>query len=372
MFTRRTSWGRDPNRLSIAVARRRQLPGFIDLTVSNPTRVGLDQSMMPAALPTGSYEPQALGLASAREAIAAYYDRRGIPVDPARVAIVASTSEAYGYLFRLLCEVDEVVSIPKPSYPLFEFLAEVSDVRVAPYSLGYDGTWYLDRTSVSPAKVAIVVSPNNPTGSLLDPEETSHLRASLGELGAIISDEVFADYVEENGGHRRASLIGSEQLTFSLNGLSKVAGLPQHKLGWIVISGPEELVSESLARLEIVADTYLSVSTGIQLALPAILAATPFFQEGLRARIRQNAQMLDRRLAGTPLRARRRQGGWSAFVDLPRTESDEDWALLFVEGDGVAVHPGYLFGAEHGVVVSLIGRPDELDEGMARIVARVQ
>ncbi|MBI2377428.1 MAG: pyridoxal phosphate-dependent aminotransferase [Deltaproteobacteria bacterium] len=376
-FSNRTAWPREPNPLARAIeARRASGEPLFDLTTSNPTRVELDQSMFPHAFPIGPYEPAPLGLASAREAVSAYYAHRGIDVDPSRIVIVASTSEAYGYLFRVLCEVGDAVLTPTPSYPLFEFLASLADVAPVPYTLAFDGSWFLDRSSLpGPAphtKAAIVVSPNNPTGSLLDADDLAFLDQNLPADCALISDEVFADYVDGSFGYKRASHIRDQaRLTFSLNGLSKVAGLPQHKLGWIVASGPGDLVAEAIERLEIVADTYLSVGTGIQRALPDILRASAPFQASLDARIRQNLAILDRSLAGTALRIRKRDGGWSAFIDLPRTESDEAWAVDFVEREGAVVHPGYLFGATHGIVVSLIVPTHLFDEGINRIVRHV-
>lgn len=379
-FAARTAWPRHENPLSQAVTAARQAGRpLLDLTASNPTTAELpyDREAIRAALSPEAaltYAPEAFGLASARAAVAAYYAVRQIVVDPAHVVLTASTSEAYAFLLRLLCEPGDRVLIPTPSYPLFDFLLDLADVERSPYRLGWDGAWYLDRSSVEAAldgrtRALLLVSPNNPTGTVLGADDQAWLVALAQRHGlALISDEVFADYAE---GHRAASAIGSGALTFSLNGLSKIAGLPQLKLGWIVVSGPPEDVQEALARLEIVADTYLSVSTPVMLALPTLLHLAEPWQVALRERLAHNRATLAASIAGTALRVRPAQGGWSAMLDVPRTETDVDWCLRLLAEQDVLVHPGYFFdvAGEGCLVLSLLPPPHLFAEGVRRIVA---
>jgi hypothetical protein len=325
------------------------------------------------------YEPSPFGPMSAREAIASYYARRKITVSPEDVAIVATTSEAYSFLFRLLANAGESISVPRPSYPLFNFLADLSDVVLAPYHLRYGERegWRLDEASVvesldDTSRALIAVSPNNPTGSCFNEKEKAALAklAAAREL-ALISDEVFLDYLADRDQTALASFIGTrDALAFSLSGLSKVAGLPQMKIAWIVLSGPEELRKEARARLEIIADTHLSVSTPVVRALPELLDIAEAFQERLRARLEENR----RTLAEMKLPARSADGGWYAMIDLPSEKDDEAWAVELIEKKKVLVHPGYLFDVEEpsAIVVSTLVERERFREGMKRIGASLK
>jgi len=370
VFARRTAWPRAEN--ALARARREGPEPRFDLTVSNPTELDLpreDAAILralsdPAAL---TYAPEPLGLSSAREAVARYY---GGKVDPARIVLTASTSEAYAYALRLLCDPGDAVAIPRPSYPLFDFLLDLADVAPVPYRLAWDGAWHLDRSSVpDKVKALFLVSPNNPTGSVLDADDRAFLlERARASRTVIVSDEVFADYATTP-----ASLIGADQPVISLSGLSKVAGLPQLKLGWMVINGPDVWASEAMARLEIIADTYLSVSTPVMIALPELLRLAGPWRAGLSARIAENRAALARITAGTAVRGRPSQGGWSAMIDVPRLETDEAWCLRLLAEDGVLVQPGYFFDVEEEgcLVLSLIVPPDLFAEGVRRLVARM-
>ena len=368
-FSERTAWPREDNALSRVFSRARGTSRCLDLTVSNPTRVGLTPISF-SLPPSATYRPEPFGARSAREAVAAYHARRGVDVDPARIVLTASTSEAYAYVFRLLCNPGDEVLAPRPSYPLFDYLTGLSDVTLRPYRLAYDGQWHLDRGSVQPgprARGVLVVSPNNPTGSVHDAAE----RASLRALGLpVISDEVFADFGES---FLSATWVDNGEV-FSLGGLSKAAGLPQLKLSWIVLSGPDDFVEEARARLEIIGDTFLSVATPVQDALGDILGAADEWQARLTKRIRANRRTLSTRLAGSPCTLRRGVGGWTAVIELPRTATDEDWALRLAGDHGVLVHPGYLFdlGAEATVVVSTIVPEDRMEAAVERLLKVVE
>ncbi len=384
-FSARTAWPRAENPLAEALAAHRAAGRpLLDLTASNPTTAELpyDGAALRAALagPEAlTYAPDPLGLPSARAAVSRYYAARALAVDPAQVVLTASTSEAYTFLMRLLCGPGDRVLVPAPSYPLFDFLLDLADVERAPYRLGWDGAWFLDRASVEAAidartRAILLVSPNNPTGTVLAEDDRRWLLAlARAHDLALISDEVFADYADV--GHRAASLLPgdapAEVLTFSLNGLSKIAGLPQLKLGWIVASGPPAEVAEARARLELIADTYLSVSTPVMAALPALLALAEPWQASLRARLAHNRRALAELTAGTALAPRRAQGGWSVVLDVPRTESDTTWCLRLLEEQGVLVHPGWFFDleSEGSLVLSVLPPERIFTEGVRRIVA---
>lgn len=364
MFSRRTGWNRAPNAFSAALAEARFNPRFIDLTTSNPTRAGI--APIDVRLPTSpEYEPNALGSMTARAAVCDYYRRRGDHVDPSRVMLVASTSEAYAHLFRLLVDPGASVLVPKPSYPLFDYLTELADVTPVEYRWAYDGTWHLPAAAFegASARAILVVSPNNPTGTVPDDAE----RARINALAVpVIADEVFSDYAD-----RRASWIDNDILTFSLNGLSKAAALPQMKLSWIVASGPPDQVEEAMARLEIIGDTFLSVATPIQHALPEILDRADDLQHRLTDRIRTNRDTLARSCRDTAVSVRPSHGGWTAMIDVPRVRTDEAWALLLLRERQVAVHPGYLFDADDALVLSTIVEPSKFEAGVRRILSAV-
>jgi aspartate/methionine/tyrosine aminotransferase len=368
MFAKRTNWDLTPNRLSGALAAHRAAgKPVLDLTVSNPTECGFsydDKAMVealsnPAAL---RYEPNPRGLESARQAVAGYYAERNAAVLVEDIFLTTSTSEGYSYVFRTLCDPGDEVLIPSPSYPLFDFLAEIQDVKLVRYPLLYDHGWQIDFHALEQAitartRAVIVVHPNNPTGHFTKPSEMARLNAicSVRQM-AIIADEVFLDFaLDEESAASFATNSGP--LTFTLSGLSKISGLPQMKLAWLVVSGPENLKRDVAGRLEVIADTYLSVNTPVQLAMPAFMEQRHSFQEQIRSRVRGNLIELDRFL--TRQNACRRlvvEGGWYAVLRVPAVRSDEDLAIELLTSKNVCVHPGhfYDFQSDGFLVVSLI------------------
>ena len=384
MLSARTGWDLTANRLSsLVAARRRAGTRLLDLTETNPTRVGIaypPDLLAPLADPASlRYDPVPRGLDSAREAVAADYRRRGAPVDASRLILAASTSEAYAWLFKLLCDPGDAVLVPRPSYPLFEYLARLESVAALPYDLSYDGQWHLGpeavREAVTPrTRAVVVVSPNNPTGSYLKRAEADALLSLAAERGlAVISDEVFADYAFGPDPRRVQTLAeDGPSLTFSLGGLSKSCGLPQLKLAWIAVTGPERWRAPARARLEVVADTYLSVSTPVQRAAPALLARLSELQPPIAERVRANREALRRRLgSGGPASVLDTEGGWSAVLQVPATESEEERVLRLLEEHDVLVHPGYFFDfpREAYLVLSLLPPRDVFDEAVGRIAA---
>jgi len=354
-----------PNRLAALLAER---PPALDLTQSNPTRAGfVYPPEIWAALgdpAAATYRPSPRGLAPARQAIAAH---AGVPADS--LVLTASTSEAYAWLVKLLCDPGDAVLVPEPSYPLFEHLLRLEGVRAVPYPLRYDGEWHLD-VGVLPdgARAIFVVSPGNPHGSYLKRGEWERLQA----LGVpIVCDEVFAEYPIVGAADVvvPAARPDCRTLTFSLGGLSKSCGLPQLKLGWIAAAGPG--AGDALAALETIADAYLSVSTPVMLALPRLLALGAKVKEQIHARVRDNHAWLAARVAGTAATLLRAEGGWSAVLRMPQTQTDEERALALLAERGVLVHPGYFFDFPEGayLVVSLITPPETFRAGVAAILA---
>jgi alanine-synthesizing transaminase len=384
MFAHRTDWNLEPNRFSEALERQRASGAqLLDLTASNPTRCGfrydeskiLDALRSPAAL---DYAPDPRGLRSAREAVSGYYRDRGESVGAERIILTTSTSEAYSFLFRLLCDPGDEVLIPAPSYPLFELLASLQDVRLATYPLFYDHGWHIDlhalEQRIAPrTRAVLVVHPNNPTGSYVSDDEAAKLQAlCAGHNLALIADEVFLDF--SLGVRRRSFGWGGEALTFALSGLSKIAGLPQMKVAWIVISGPGKQVGEAFARLELIADTYLSMNAPLQHALPALLSTAAPFQQQLMMRVRENLTILDRELARVSAVTRLEvQGGWYTVLRVPVTRSDEDLAITLLENEHVIVHPGhfYDFRQDGYLVLSLITPAADFSSGISRVLAAI-
>ncbi len=374
----------EPNALSLAVqAKRRRGAPVVDLTESNPTRVGLsypEDLLAPLADAAGlDYDPQPLGLWSARAAVAADFRRRGIAISADRVALTASTSEAYALLFKLLCDPGDTVLVPRPSYPLFEHLARLESVTAMPYDLEYHGAWRIDMDSVQRAsnprvRAVMIVSPNNPTGSFLHRDDWTVLSEMSARRGwTIIGDEVFADYPIEPAPNASHVLADSDALTLSLGGLSKSAGLPQVKLGWIGFGGPATKVDEALAAYEIAADTYLSVSTPVQLAAPSLIESGVAIRAQILARLRANLASLRHQAGAHPsVTVLPVEGGWSAVLQVPAIRSEESLALELLERDDVLVHPGYFFdfSQEAFVVVSLLVEPARFDLGVARVLTR--
>src|SRR5467141_2648931 len=385
MFAKRTNWNMTPNRLSEALAAHRAAgKPFIDLTVSNPTECGfeydspaiLDALRNPAAL---AYEPNPRGLESARRAVAGYYADREETVSAEDIFLTTSTSEAYSYVFRTLCDPGDELLIPTPSYPLFDFLADIQDVSLVRYPLLYDHGWLIDFHALEQAitprtRGVIVVHPNNPTGHFAKHGEIAKLNSicSAQEL-AIIADEVFLDFaLDENRPASCAANRGAP--TFTLSGLSKLSGLPQMKAAWLIAGGPQEWKSEALARLEVIADTYLSVNAPVQLAIPRFLEQRHGFQKQLMSRVRRNLAELDRQLAGQKAVSRLKvEGGWCAVLRVPATRSDEDLAIELVSAHGVSVHPGhfYDFPSKRVIVVGSLVPETQFARGISELLAFV-
>ncbi len=384
MFSKRTRWDLRPNRLSRLLEDKRAAGArVIDLTETNPTRAGLCCPEGLLALlgeSTGRrYDPKPFGIEPAREALAADFDRRGANVPPERIILTASTSEAYGFLFKLLCDPGDEILVPRPGYPLFEFLAALDTVQVRGYPLRHDGSWRVDldalKAAVSPrTRAMVVVSPGNPTGAYLTKAELDALETLASEHDiALICDEVFSDFVLARDPRRPPSLAhDGPALAFTLGGLSKSCGLPQLKLAWTAVSGPAERRREALERLEIVADTYLSVSTPVQVAAPEILARVEELQAPIRDRTRLNLERLrtrfDARSAASLLEP---EGGWAAVLRVPATLSEEERVARLLEEQDVLVHPGYFFDfpQEAYLVVSLLSDPVAFEEGVERLLA---
>jgi aspartate/methionine/tyrosine aminotransferase len=356
---------------------------LIDLTISNPTRAGIEYPeglFAPlAGAAVGQYAPEPFGLLTARHAVAADYARRGVNAAPGQIVLTASTSEAYSLLFKLLCAPagDEVL-VPVPSYPLFEHLTRLDGVEAAAYALRYDGHWWVDLESVdrmwSPqTRALLAVSPNNPTGSLLGSDETRAVAERCAARGAaLILDEVFADYPL---GDRHPGVEGfGICLTFRLGGLSKSAGLPQLKLGWIAVEGPRPLVDDALARLEFICDTYLSVSTPVQVAAPELIAAGAVPRARILERVRANYATLRRLCTSCPtVDLLHVDAGWSAVLRVAATASEEEITLDLLERDGVIVYPGFFFDfpREAFLIVSLLPAPSAFAAGVQAVLGRV-
>ncbi|MBI5292109.1 MAG: pyridoxal phosphate-dependent aminotransferase [Chloroflexi bacterium] len=388
LFSSRFSGDLTPNRLTRALdAKHAAGRPILDLTESNPTRAGFDYSRTsllsalasPAAL---RYDPSPRGLLSARQAVAGYYRRHGETVHPDSLTLTASTSEAYGYLFKLLADPGDEILIPRPGYPLLDMLLTLESLRPVFYPLQYDdhAGWQVDverlRHSVGERSRAIVaVSPNNPTGSYLKPAELAALTDLCAERAlALIVDEVFLDYPAPGGSATAHSAIAnSGALTFVVSGLSKIAALPQVKLSWIHVGGPASLRAETQSRLDFIADTYLSVSTPVQHAAPALLAESVSVRAQIAARLERNEQTLRVRCAAGAGRVLRREGGWYAVLEIPPALSDDDLSFQLLEHDNVLAHPGYFydFTRENVSVLSLLTPPDVFDAGLAKVLARI-
>jgi aspartate/methionine/tyrosine aminotransferase len=354
--------------------------GIVDLTESNPTRAGIPY---PAAILDSlsdrqslQYDPHPFGLPAARAAVAADQQRRGASVDPAHVVLTASTSEAYGWLFKLLCDPGDGVLVPQPSYPLFEHLTALEGITSHPYALEYHGTWALDMASIrrAPATVraVLVVSPNNPTGSFVRAEELAQLSAVCLSRGwAIIADEVFADYPLETSSPVTDIAVRSDVPAFTLGGLSKTVGLPQLKLGWCIAGGPPAERDAALRALELIADSYLSVATPVQVAAKRLLRDGASIRTAIQRRIGANLMTLRSMAARYPAcETLTVEGGWSAVIRVPSTRSEEDLMLDLLRRERILVHPGYFFdfAREAHVVVSLLPEVAVFERAIARVL----
>jgi alanine-synthesizing transaminase len=376
MFSTRLPASLVPTPLSAAVAARRRRPGrLLDLTLSNPTTAGL---AYPETLATAfsnvaslRYDPDPRGLRSAREAISRWQATVAAPVSADRLVLTASTSEAYSLLFKLLCNPGDRVLVPCPSYPLFEHLAQLDAVAVDRYTFRDAGRWMLDesalRASITPrTRAIIVVAPNNPTGHVPRDGEWDVIAdvCRRHEL-ALIVDEVFAAYPLTPGVSHVNTPDLSGVLTFRLNGLSKLIGLPQAKLGWILVGGPDDTAHAALEALDVIADTYLSVATPVQIALPALLDAGSTVRRQILDRVQSNLANVASRVAGSTIDVRPPDGGWSVVLRVPCVGGPDELALALLDRD-VIVHPGYFYDLPHDgfIVISLLAREADVREGL--------
>jgi len=384
MFASRTNWNLKQNRLAEALERHKSSGRkLLDLSASNPTECGFsyDEAAILQALNNPAslqYHPDPRGLQIARQAVSKYYASRREQVAPEDLLLTTSTSEAYSFVFRLLCNPGDEILIPTPSYPLFDFLADVNDIKLARYALFYDHGWHIDLHALQQAitprtRGMIVVHPNNPTGHFTKPEEITQLNqlCAAHEM-AIIADEVFLDF---SLGQRQQSFVSnSAALTFTMSGISKISGLPQMKFAWLAVNGPEQAKREALARLELIADTYLSQNAPIQLASPAFLEQRLAFHQQLMARVGKNLAHLDRELQKEKRINRLEvEAGWYAVLRVPATQSDEQLAIDLLEKYGVYLHPGhfYDFPNDGYLVLSLITPEQVFAEGISKFFSAI-
>ena len=386
-FSKRTDWPAASNLVSAKLADvKTKGRAILDLTVSNPTACKFDylnSSLLEPFLKSKNliYEPDPRGLLETRQALCDDYQKKGILLDPRQIFLTANTSEAYSFIFRLLFEPGEMLMVPQPSYPLLSYLGQINDICREPYSLVYEKHWKMnfekiDLPTLLEPRAVLVVNPNNPTGNFVR-------QAGLGELNmfcrardmALISDEVFFDFCLEEAPKDRVSLASnSHALTFTFGGISKMLGLPQMKLSWIVVSGPEALRAKAIERLEVIADTYLSAGTPAQHAFPEWLCFKEKIQTEIITRLTANYNFLLASFGSSGLtRVFKTEGGWNAVLKLPSSLTDEEWALLFLEKERTLIHPGYLFDFEEGSfgVLSLLIPPDTFREGISRIANRL-
>jgi alanine-synthesizing transaminase len=369
MFSSRTDWNTAPNKLSGLIAEKR-LKGEIifDLTESNPTKCEFsypDHEIIKALNTPSitSYKPEPFGLLSARKAIAEYYAELSVAIKSEHIVLTSGTSEAYSFLFRLLCNVGDEVIVPQPSYPLFDYLCQLNDIKLKNYRLAYDDEWYIDFESLQEqiterTRAIVLVHPNNPTGSYLKQDEFNRICSLASKHNcSIITDEVFGPYDILPNVHR-AHILNSESdvLLFSLNGISKLLGLPQLKLSWIIAHGSSQFTTEALKRLEIIGDTFLSVNTPVQLALPNILLYSSDIGSQIRSRIQTNYRLLQSVFTGSSVSVLRVEGGWNAILQFPQRKSDEEWTVQILLQKNIIVQPGhfYDFDRESCIVISLL------------------
>lgn len=379
-FSQRSTFSCTENPIAQALARlRAQGKEMLDLTVSNPTEVELayPNAALQQALydvPIHPYEPHPLGILSARQVLAQTNLATGIAIDPNHILLTSSTSEAYSYLFKLLCEPGDEVLVPQPSYPLLEILAQLESIKLVPYALRYDGQWHVDHESLihartSKTKAVIVIHPNNPTGSYLkQPDFDAIVDLKL----PIISDEVFSDFAWTHNLERVASCLTATQgLVFTLHGLSKSLGLPQMKLAWTCVAGAADLVEQAIAKLEMIADTFLSPNTLVQRALPTWLSFKPAIQSQILERVLANHQtLIQAQSPNAPWTVLHAEGGWNAVLRIPHTHSEEEWVLRLLHEAQVHVHPGYFYDFQAGahLVISLLSQPKRFDLGIEKLV----
>lgn len=380
-FSSRFHWDSKPNPLTTLLREKRAAKTpVLDLTESNPTHAGLSypqDEILGAFSDARSlrYDPDPRGLISARETVSRYYAARGTSVDPSQIILTASTSEAYAYLFKLLTNPGDEVLVPRPSYPLFEYLAAMESVTVRPYPLRYDGVWHIDFDALENAvtdrtRAIAIVNPNNPTGSYLKKDEWARLAEWSSSRGiTVLSDEVFSDFAFAPDPTRMATLSGATEVSvFAMSGLSKIAGLPQMKLGWIVANGPG--FEAALDGLEWIADTFLSVATPVQLGLDRLLDAGEMIRAQIQRRTKVNLELARASFgANSKCQILRAEGGWYIVIQIPRTRSEEAWALGLLREMDILIQPGFFydFESEAFIVVSLLTEPSVFKEGIRRL-----
>lgn len=383
MFSKRTSWNLAENDFAKAVRLVRDAgKDLLNLTISNPTRCGFVQPanyLETLADPSvSSYSPEPFGMQSAREAVSAYYRDLGADIAVEKIALTTSTSEAYSYLFRLLCDPGDEILVAQPGYPLFDFIASMDDVCLKQYPLLYDpnadeeNAWVIDFETlvacITPrTRAIVVVHPNNPTGHYMSTGEQAALdRLCSNRSIALIVDEVFLDYSLRRS-QTSFSTSKASCLTFVLSGLSKVCALPQMKCSWIVTLGPDDTVKEALARLEVISDTFLSMNAPIQYALPNWLASRRLIQGQIVERMRENIVTLDTKLEKTFAQRLALQGGWTAVVRVPRTLDGVPYSEAAL-ANGVLVQPGDFYGLPEGrIVLSLLTPTDVWEKALERL-----
>ena len=387
MFSARFKWDLETNQLAKLIEEKKRAGiKLLDLTESNPTRCGFEYPTkeLLSALSHSAvmrYDPNPRGLLTARQAIADYYQARQQTIDPERIFLTASTSEAYSWLFKLLADPGDSILVPQPSYPLFEFLAALEGIELRPYQLQYlhPRGWRMDFDSLAQAvtprtRALIIVNPNNPTGSYLKQSESAQLAAFCRAHNlALLVDEVFSDYALSEEAGRVKAFEDTAGLTFVLNGFSKLLALPQMKLGWIVVQGEATLRAAANTRLELIADTFLSVNTPVQRAAPEWLKWRASLQQQILTRVKTNLAWLAQVVEPSACRLLKVEGGWCATLEVPRHCAEEEWVLQLLAEDNVLVHPGYFFDfpREAFVVTSLLPKPENFQAAIAKILARM-
>jgi alanine-synthesizing transaminase len=382
MFSSRTKWNTSPNRISRLLNEKRQRGESItDLTESNPTtcEFSFPNEEILSALSEPSilfYQPEPRGLLSARKAIAEYYAVHGIAIKPEQIILTSSTSEAYSFLFKLLCNVGDEIVVPQPSYPLIEYLCQLNDAALRHYRLAYDGEWHIDFASLQAqlsdrTRAIVLVHPNNPTGSYLKQNEFDRVCSLASEYHcSIVADEVFGPYNISSDLHC-VNILTSQSFVplFSLNGISKLLGLPQLKLSWIVVDGSLKQIDEALIRLDIVADTFLSVNTPVQIALPKLLSSCSDIRNQIRLRIQTNYQLLQNIFTDSKTSVLRVEGGWYAVLQLPQNYNDENWTEEILTHQNILVQPGHYFDIEQKscIVISLLPISDLFENAILRL-----
>jgi alanine-synthesizing transaminase len=390
MFSKRFEYNIEENKLSrLLKEKKAACINVFDLTESNPTNAGFSYNEIGirnsiATSDSTKYNPDPKGLKSSREAVSQYYNEKNLNINADNIILTSGTSEAYSFIFKLLADPEDEILIPRPGYPLFSFIAEMESVRIKYYDLEYsdENSWGIDFNSLKSqvtdkTKAVVLVNPNNPTGSFVKARELNELSGICRKHNiAIICDEVFLDYTIETDRNRVFSLAGIDYvLTFTLSGLSKICGLPQMKLSWIIVSGPRKECKEAMARLEIITDTYLSVGTPIQLALSNLLTGKDLIQSQIKKRILGNYNFLMEILTGNKqLKLLKAGGGWYSVLKINLEIDEESFVYGLLKNKDVYIHPGYFFDfKEEGIIIlSLLTEEKVFCEGVKRILTYLE